>query len=361
MRLQVRAPEGGYETLMLPYDWSPDGAAKALPRIQRIFKRYVEGQTTLAKAGQESNTASSHQKIDWEELIIRFRRERPQANERTWRVKYLPVLTRTAVVMGGNNRPTDGHALCALALERWEHGGRQRQIMRQNLYAFLRFAVERGELKSAYLPPSTSPEIRKPKREGYALSDQQILRLLDGLPSGEVHERWHYAFQLCAVYGLRPEELRHLCIRDGIDASEVWTLYRKSKGGRKGELTEPRRLNPLVVRNEDGTPLDWQLQDRVLKRAELPPLGAKGKAGEAMGTYLRRQDIWQALKVEAKQAGEELVPYTFRHRYAKQSHAMGLPLANIANAMGHTIEVHLLSYARFTPDSTAALYAKANL
>ncbi|WP_236069017.1 hypothetical protein [Prochlorococcus marinus] len=49
-----------------------------------------------------------------------------------------------------------------------------------------------------------------------------------------------------------------------------------------------------------------------------------------------------------------------RHRYAKASHAAGLPTANIAQAMGHTIEVHLSSYARFTPDATADLYAQLN-
>ncbi len=48
--------------------------------------------------------------------------------------------------------------------------------------------------------------------------------------------------------------------------------------------------------------------------------------------------------------GEVLVPYTFRHRYAKPSHAAGIPLTNIAAAMGHTTEVHDQSYARFIPN-----------
>ena len=50
-----------------------------------------------------------------------------------------------------------------------------------------------------------------------------------------------------------------------------------------------------------------------------------------------------------------------RYRYhAKASHAANLPVANIAEAMGHTIEVHLGSYARFKPDATADLYAQVN-
>ena len=54
------------------------------------------------------------------------------------------------------------------------------------------------------------------------------------------------------------------------------------------------------------------------------------------------------------------MPYSFRHRYAKESHASGFPIANIAQAMGHTPEVHLQNYSRFAPDKTTDLYAQAN-
>ena len=57
---------------------------------------------------------------------------------------------------------------------------------------------------------------------------------------------------------------------------------------------------------------------------------------------------------------EVLVPYTFRHRYAKASHAAGIPLINIAAAICHTTVVHHQSYARYIPDGTANLYAKLN-
>ena len=42
-------------------------------------------------------------------------------------------------------------------------------------------------------------------------------------------------------------------------------------------------------------------------------------------------------------------------------HAVNLTLANIAEAMGHTIEVHLKSYARFKPNATAELIAAVNV
>ena len=57
-------------------------------------------------------------------------------------------------------------------------------------------------------------------------------------------------------------------------------------------------------------------------------------------------------------------PYAKRQRGTKLEHlaflAAGFPVSNIAAAMGHTLEVHLESYARFIPDATADLYAKRN-
>ena len=107
----------------------------------------------------------------------------------------------------------------------------------QKLYGFLNRAVLRGHLKPIYSPPETLPETVKPKRIGYSLSDAQIFQILDNLPQGEKHNRWRFAIQLCAVYGLRPEELRYLRIKEGANGSELWTIYQKSMGGTK----EPRR------------------------------------------------------------------------------------------------------------------------
>ncbi len=112
---------------------------------------------------------------------------------------------------------------------------------------------------------------------------------------------------------------------------------------------------------KDGEPIDWKLQKRLEIGESLPPLGAEGKGGESLRTFLRRRPVWKSLQKEPENIGEVLVPYTFRHRYAKQSHAAGFPVSNIAAAMGHTIEVHLGSYSRFIPDGTADIYANRNI
>ena len=110
----------------------------------------------------------------------------------------------------------------------------------------------------------------------------------------------------------------------------------------------------------DGNTIAWKIQQRLEIRESRQPLGFEGKGGEAIRTYLRRENVWDVLFKKAEMIGEMLFPYTFRHRYAKASHAAGIPLTNISAAMGHTTEVHHQSYARFIPDGTADMYAQKN-
>ena len=356
MRLQVV----DVGSVMLPYEWSLKGSTQALPRIQQIFKRWSDGQITLAEAAQTANTSSSHQALNFKQLIASYREFVSNAGEKTWEKFYLPVLSHCAEQFKGNP-PVDGEALCLACLQQWEPGSRMRQTSRQKLFGFLNWAVQRGHLKPIYSPSATLPETLKPKRVGYPLEDTQILALLDSLPEGPQHDRWRFAIQLCAVYGLRPEELRHLVVKSGASVPELWSIYQKSMGGTKGQKTEPRRLHPLMLRDMHGKIIDWNLQARVQIGEQLPPLNRQGEGGQALGLYLRRRDAWKSLRAQAEIQGEQLTPYSFRHRYAKGMHAAGIPIANISKAMGHTIEVHLQSYARFLPSATAELVEAVNV
>ena len=354
MRLQV-VDQGKNQTRTLPYEWKKSSINKALPRIQQIYKRYIEanGKITLVEACEITESSSSKHDLDWDQLVAEFRPFVPNASDATWKKSYLPVLNRAGrLLQRKNNKPSNGEKLLMESLVQWEQGSRSRQIAKRSLRNFLQWAVTRGKLIAAYAPPAAIPEIRKPKRIGFALNDAQILRIIDF----EEDQKWKFAIQLCAVYGLRPEELRYLRVKD----KELWSIYQKSKGGTKGAKTEPRRLHPLFLVDSEGKTIDWKLQSRIKAGESLPPLGQEGKGGEALRTHLRRKLVWQSLKKEAEHIGEVLVPYAFRHRYAKASHAAGFPVSNIAAAMGHTLEVHLESYARFIPDGTADLYAKRN-
>ena len=126
-------------------------------------------------------------------------------------------------------------------------------------------------------------------------------------------------------------------------------------GGTKGAKTEPRQLHPLLLREADGSAIDWKLQSRLQVGEKLPPLNREGDGGQALNQYLRRRKIWMMLLDKAVHQGEQSTPYSFRHRYAKEMHAANVSIANICEAMGHAIEVHLKSYARFKPNATADL------
>ena len=131
-------------------------------------------------------------------------------------------------------------------------------------------------------------------------------------------------------------------------------------GGTKGAKTAPRRLHPLLLRDADGSPIDWKLQARLQVGEKFPPLNRDGDGGQALNQTLRRRPVWMALRDDAEGQGEQLNPYSFRYRYAKQAHAARLAIAEISEAMVHTIEVHLKSYARFKPGATAANFAAVN-
>ena len=370
MRLQYRPIGGTTQSLMLPFDFDKRDTTKALKRIGEIFKNFVEakGKKTLTKAAKITEASSSKHEINWDQLVKDYRQFVPNASDATWKKSYIPVLTKAGILMSrSKGKPQDGEQLMMESLTQWEQGSRSRQIARRSLRGFLDWAVLRGKLIAAYAPPAQIPETKNPVEIGYAIDDQEIIELLETIPTGrtaseeENYNSWKFAIQLCAVYGLRPEELRHLTIKKGIDGKELWTTYQKSKGGKKGNKTEPRKLHALFIKDFDGNPIDWNLQTRFSIGEKLPPLGKAGQGGLALGTFLKRRKYWKQLKEVVKTTKKEVLkPYSFRHRYAKQSHAAGFPIANICSAMGHSLEVHLGNYARFTPDATTDLYAKAN-
>tara|TARA_A100001011_G_C14198111_1_gene794447 strand:+ start:67 stop:1275 length:1209 start_codon:yes stop_codon:yes gene_type:complete len=365
IRLQYRH-NGINQSVMLQYDWKEDNYIDAVNRIRQVFNNFenAKGIKSLTKAANVVEASSSKHELDLNKLFEEFRGSVVlNASDKTWNKSYVPVLNKAQELLErSKGKPQDGTDLMRLSLTQWEVGSRSRQIARRSLTKFLNWVVLRGKLPASYAPPASNPEPRKPKEIGYPFSDSQILSIIENEPD----EKWRFAYQLLAVYGLRPEELRYLRIIDGVKGKELHCTYRKSKGGLKGDKTLPRKLHPLLVKDIDGKPIDWKLQERLEIGEQLPSLGTEGKGGEAIRTHLKREykserkNIYLEIREEAKKIDQVAKPYSFRHRYAKQSHADKIPMANIAEAMGHTPDVHLQNYARFMPDSTGEIYSKAN-
>ena len=75
---------------------------------------------------------------------------------------------------------------------------------------------------------------------------------------------------------------------------------------------------------------------------------------------MKRQPTWQSIASEAAAEGQELVPYSFRHRYSATGHARGLQPKQMADAMGHSLEVHMGNYARFMTRDLASAFDASN-
>ena len=354
IRLQVN--DGKKQTKVLPFDWSKKGLGKAIPEILQIYKRFYEGKKQLSAACKTVKVSSSNYEIDLTKVIADFRKDCPNASDKTWNKSYVPVLSKCQELLErSKGKPQNSKDLMALCLQDWEYGSRARQIARRALQKFLNFAVSNEKLSMQYAPIKIAEKL-KSKRVGYALTDSQILQLI----ASEKDPRWQLNFQLLAVYGLRPEELRFLVVKDGIKGKELWTTYEKSMGGNKGQKTEPRKLAPLYVKDGQGY-IDWNLIEKF-ENEELAPVGILGKGSDALRTRLIRNPLWNKFRKQAAKQKEVLVPYAFRHRYAKVAHErsveLNLSTVDIAFVMGHTPEVHQQSYARFIPTDTFSKFDK---
>lgn len=355
--VQLEVRDGGkYQSRVLNYEWSKKGLFEASRRIIVIYKNFYSdtGRGSLAKSCEVSEAISSKGNIDYDQLFEDFRKNCPSASDNTFKKSYMPVLDAAKKLLTSKKKPIDGEDLMLKALEQWEYGSRSRQIARRAIQKFLEYAVLRGKLSNNYAPVKIQ-ETLKQKRVGYALEDEQVLQLI----ASEKNPSWQFAYQLMSVYGLRPEELRHLVVKKGVHGKELWCLYRKSMGGTKGQKTEPRQLAPLHIKDGKGY-INWNLLDRIDKKEELPSLGKVASGG--LRKHLERSNNWKKFKQDAIDLGEEIVPYSFRHRFAKEAHSrsveLGLTLKDIAFVMGHTVEVHQQNYARFIPKDTFTKFAK---
>ena len=99
----------------------------------------------------------------------------------------------------------------------------------------------------------------------------------------------------------------------------------------------------------------------------LPLLGKEGNDGDSFRTYLSRRKVWEAIRKEVSKENQELTAYSFRHRYAYYGHnrskADGSYRApkQVADAMGHTLDTHLLSYSRFQTKDLASAFDETTL
>ena len=378
MRLLVGNKKEGFSSINLPFAWQKDQWPDAFDFIRIGAEAYLESnkKIPLKTAFKLTKQTSTEIQLDWERALVNYRKANSFAiGEATWKKKHLPVLEGVMEYMNRTkHKPENAKTLCKKVLNEynhgqykkligWQFGTQMRRHMRISLNKFLNYCVREEDFPSYWLPPELSMEerlsnnqVKTNKRIGYPLTDFQINRLVEAFdfnPDNEQAQKWKFAVQLCAVFGLRPEELRHLVIRNKHSKKpELWCTYQK-----QNSRVRERQLLGLKVLDLDGTPFDRSegLIGRLAAGEKLPEI-PKGKGGQNLGQYLRRRSVsgcWEVLCHEAQSEGLELTPYSFRHRYAYVAHTRPQDdgtmrsLTQIAEAMGHDPDTNLKSYARF--------------
>jgi integrase len=245
----------------------------------------------------------------------------------------------------------------------------------RNLASFLKYCVTKKNYPSDWLPPDDlreyigrpSKEAKKARNKKASIEDQEFINLINSLPTetGQPHhilaaKKWVNAMKLCAVFGLRPIELRHLVYKKRKD--ELWCMYEKRSG--QG-VTKPRILEPLYLVDNDGN-VHYEEVVRLYKAGLLelpyqcmPDCKTVEGVGDQMGKWLKQKAGWISLKALMAKRGESLGCYSFRHSYSLRGHQLGIDAGSVADAMGHTLRTHLESYDYAKTTTTKKAFIKA--
>ncbi len=331
----------------------PDACVARMPRADGSRAAEVEfgsgrgTQTGHPGRPRHRGMAAVLAPADWEDLIAAFREHKLISGEikpSTWHRVYRHHMNHVLGAVAAVAPPQNAKQLLETLARIWadKPGGRTRQIQIQSTAALLRWALAERRLGEDWEPPQDLAVFVGRSRAAKAITTplevEHILALVRAIPDA----RWRFAFQLMAAYGLRPEELQHLQIRQG----RLWCMYEKVASRGK---TRPRVLRPLPCDDwADG----WRLEERFPTQ-ELPPM-QPGLGGGYVGHYLMNRPLWKELRREYEAKGEKLVPYSCRHGYAHRAHVIcDLPPKVVAAAMGHSVQTHLAAYSRWCGDDVA--------
>ena len=367
-RVQIEIRKPSYQTTTLPFKWHEDYAGDAYTRIRNIYS-FVQKEghdlKTAAKiaAGDAPKLVIQH---DWEGAKGKFKKQKLEHGDTikpsTWDKNYEPVISQAIdlLVDGAVSNPEDLMDRC---IEEWEPGSRTRQIRSQSLKQFLDHCVAREKFPSAWqITTQLKDHVgKKPanrtKQSGDAIEDQQIINLINSFPETSNANKWADSIRLISELGLRPIELNHLSVRkDKKTGSLYWWCSYQKRGG--GGTTEPRKLHPLPLVNDQGEIQNWNLMQRW--QANMIPLPNAVDSQYGLRDFLRKIPAWESLKEELKAKDEILKPYSLRHSYSLRGHRRNIDGGSMAAAMGHSYECHCREYAWASQSTTEDAFERAH-
>jgi len=351
------------QSVKLGFLWEKGSSKAAERRIEKIYNLTLEGHDLKTAANIADGKAPKIER-NWSQSLGNFKTWKMEYDtniaEYTWKHDYLPVLKMAVEHLEAKDAPTNAPDLIDSCIREWKSGSESRTRRTNNLCQFLSYCVERENAPISWMPPANrkshigrkAANIKSQKVD--AISDNEILALIAGMPDTPAGLRWANAIKIMALYGLRPVELKHIHIRTDKKTGEdyLWCSYEKRAGG---GVTKPRRLDPLPVGEEN-----WNiLMSLKTKLIELPPLNGKGGVGDAALKYIKKRSIYEDLKKTLVQRGERFGAYSFRHSYSLRGHKLGVDAGSVADAMGHTLECHLRAYPWASSETRAQAFQKA--
>ena len=366
--LSVRSGAGGTNatTTTLPLAWAADEVPAAIELISQLQQAVADGhdlKDALARIQNERQPSAVRTGMTrWPDLIEAFQRDVSangrQIKQSTWNSNYAPYLTRLQELMATRAAPTNARELIEQVIQPWADRPRSRELAVNATGNLLDFGIDTDRLAAGTWTLSARDRKhfkgrKAPKKTKATLDDRQLLALIDSLPDNATGRRWQNALRLLALYGLRPEELKHLTAKEHPTTGEaaLHCSYRKVCGD---HLTEPRWLLPVSLIDAAGDEVKWNLAAAMRAGLlELPPMATK----HALGTYLNRQPLWKQLRADADGRGEQLKPYVFRDSFSLRAHRRGLRVDLICAGMGHSLSTHQTSYV--WADATTVLDAVA--
>lgn len=152
-------------------------------------------------------------------------------------------------------------------------------------------------------------------------------------------QEWQWIYGMLATYGLRPHEVFAIHVEDFIIPTNVLHEIRLKEANTEGIKTGERTVFPLYPH--------WvELFD--LKNVKIPQVTTHFKAKTNMiAKAFKRHEIG-------------FPAYNLRHRYAIRGYELDIPLKEMADNMGHSVEMHTKTYQKYmTLDSRRLVYQKA--
>ena len=380
VRLKLQFPTGtgiASASATLPYEWTESSIQPVQGLLTRIYGPVMEGGVTLTAAIADVLAVSDHKADEvvtpWPGIITAFKDYKLTQGNRiadtTFDSSYGRYLSVALVHLQGRKPVQTGKELTQRvlahqrtnqksgvkqgeALTPWIEMPKSRLECCLAIKKFVEFAVAEHRQPQAFLISEKDYlELRGAdgkRRKKAVLTDDEMMELIRLLP-----ESWGNVVKISRVFGVRPWEIEFITrANNDDDEHQLRVIKGKTYNNRAGvkEETEPRWLEPVAV---NDTTFDLvQNWDQL----SLPPT----VSGKTLGAFLRRLPYWQELIKEYEARGEWLRPYSFRDTFSVRAHSFTISDTNIAQAMGHTVEVHHRSYRTSEWKAVRSAFAQAS-